>query len=102
MPWLVDRYNRYKPQGLEIVGVSMDDVSQGEEVARFTKEMNVNLNYTILLGNESVGNAYGGVLFLPQTLFIGRDGKIIKSTFGIQSKSTFEDGIKQSFGAAVH
>src|SRR3989440_4751 len=46
-PWLVDLYRQYKEQGLEVVGVSMDDGNQ-EHVAEFVKEMGI--NYTVLTG----------------------------------------------------
>jgi len=92
MPWLIDFYQRYKAQGLEIVGVSMDDVDQKQVIA-FTEEMNV--NYTILLGSNSVGNAYGGVRFLPQTFLIDRNGQIVRTLIGIKTKSDFEDNIKR-------
>src|SRR5438132_5740083 len=95
-PWLVDLYRQYKEQGLEVVGVSMDDGDQ-EHVADFVKEMGI--NYTVLMGSHGVGDAYGGLRFLPQTFFIGRDGKIIKHSFGTNSKSDFEDAIKQSLSA---
>lgn len=91
MPWLIDFYQRYKAQGLEIVGVSMDDVDQ-KQVNAFAKEMNV--NYTILLGNHSVGAAYGGVRFLPQTFLIDRDGQIVTNLIGIKTKRDFEENIK--------
>lgn len=96
MPWFEDLYKQYKPQGLEIVGVSMDDGGK-EEVERFVKEMKV--NYTILQGSEKVADNYGGVQFLPETFIIDRNGKIVKTLFGIHSESDFEDGIKQALGA---
>jgi peroxiredoxin len=91
-PWLTDVYRQYKTQGLEIVGVSMDDGGQ-QQVSDFVKEMNV--NYTILIGNHTVGDAYGGARFLPQTFLIDREGRIVKSVLGIQSKGDFEENIKQ-------
>ena len=45
--WLVDFYRQYREQGLEVVGVSMDD-GDWQQVADFVKEMKV--NYTILMG----------------------------------------------------
>lgn|ERR1041384_292594 len=93
MPWLIDFQRPYKEQGLEVVGVSMDDGEQ-QQVADFVKEMKV--NYTVLKGNHEVGDEYGGVRFLPQTFIVGRDSKIIKHIFGIQSKSDFADAIKQA------
>src|SRR5256885_8562932 len=91
MPWLVELNDKYRPQGLEVIGIAMDD-SGKDTIASFAKEMKV--NYTILQGKEAVGDAYGGVTALPQTFIIGRDGKIVKTLIGLQSESNFEDGIK--------
>jgi peroxiredoxin len=92
MPWLVDLYRQYRPQGLEMLGVAIDDIADQAEVAKFAKERNV--NYTILLGTNSVADSYGGLRLLPQTLFISRDGRVVSSTIGIKDKSALEDGIK--------
>src|SRR5215475_7630391 len=64
MPWFVELQKEYGPQGLEIVGVAMDDASK-DDIAKFVKEMGV--NYPILIGKEDVGNQYGGVNVLPTT-----------------------------------
>src|SRR5947209_3776302 len=93
MPWFVELQKEYGPQGLQIVGVAMDDASK-DEITKFVKEMGV--NYTILLGKESVGQEYGGVNVLPTTFFIDRDGKIVAREFGLQSRSLFVDNIKKA------
>jgi thiol-disulfide isomerase/thioredoxin len=93
MPWFVELQKEYGPQGLQIVGVAMDDASK-QEIAKFAKDMNV--NYTILIGKEAVGQLYGGVDVLPTTFFIDRDGKIISREFGLQSRSLFVDNIKKA------
>jgi thiol-disulfide isomerase/thioredoxin len=95
MPWFVELQKEYGPQGLEIVGVAMDDASK-DEIQKFAKEMGV--NYTILLGKEAVGQQYGGVDVLPTTFFIDRKGKIVSREFGLQSRSLFVDNIKQALG----
>ncbi len=33
-------------------------------------------SYPVLLGKDEVGDAYGGIHFLPATFYIGRDGKV--------------------------
>jgi cytochrome c biogenesis protein CcmG/thiol:disulfide interchange protein DsbE len=100
MPWFVELQKEYGPQGLQIVGVAMDDASK-DEITKFVKEMGV--NYTILLGKESVGQEYGGVNVLPTTFFIDRDGKIVAREFGLQSRGLFVDNIKKALsqGRAV-
>jgi thiol-disulfide isomerase/thioredoxin len=92
MPWLVDLQKKYGPQGLEIVGVAMDDASD-KEIADFSHKMGV--NYTILKGTEKVGDLYGGVDRLPITYYIDRSGKVVDEIVGLASESTIEDDIKK-------
>jgi len=93
MPWFVDLQKQYAAQGLQIVGVAMDDASK-EDIGKFAKDMGV--NYPILLGKESVGDQYGGVPALPETFLIGRDGKIVDKIIGLRGKAEIEDAIKKA------
>src|SRR5512138_1648113 len=45
IPWFVDLQKQYGPQGLQIVGVAMDDAGP-DAIAKFAKEMGI--NYTVL------------------------------------------------------
>src|SRR3984893_15851394 len=93
MPWFIELQNQYGAQGLQIVGVAMDDSSK-EDIAKFAKDMGV--NYPVLLGKEAVGDAYGGVPALPETFFIGRDGKIVDKIIWLEGKADIEDSIKKA------
>jgi thiol-disulfide isomerase/thioredoxin len=92
-PWLVELQNQYGAQGLQVVGVAMDD-SGKDEIARFAKDMG--MNYPVLLGKEAVGDAYGGVPALPESFFIGRDGKIVDKIIGLEGRSQIEDAVKKA------
>jgi thiol-disulfide isomerase/thioredoxin len=92
-PWLVELQNQYGPQGLQIVGVEAGDDDK-EEIAKFVKEMGI--NYPVLLGKDAVGDAYGGIPALPETFFIGRDGKIVGKMMGLRDRSDIEDSIKMA------
>ena len=92
-PWLVELQNQYGSQGLQVIGVAMDD-SGKEDIAKFAKDMGV--NYPVLLGKEAVGDAYGGVPALPESFFIGRDGKIVDKIIGLKGKAEIEDSIKKA------
>jgi len=91
MPWFVDFQKQYGSQGLQIVGIAMDDASK-EDIAKFAKDMGV--NYPILLGKESVGDQYGGVPALPESFVIARNGKILDKIIGLRGKGEIEDEIK--------
>lgn len=92
MPWLVELERRYRAQGLEIVGVSMDDAGD-DVVTKFAKTKNV--NYTIVRGSEAVAKAYGNVQMLPQTFLVGRDGNTAGHFTGVPDKGEFEKAIRE-------
>lgn len=92
-PWLVELQNQYGSQGLQVVGVEMGDDGK-DEITKFMKDMGV--NYPMLIGKEAVGDAYGGVPALPETFFIGRDGKIVDKIIGLKGKAEIEDSIKKA------
>ncbi|MGA2744798.1 MAG: TlpA disulfide reductase family protein [Candidatus Sulfotelmatobacter sp.] len=97
-PWLVELQNQYGAQGLQVVGIAMDD-SGKDDIAKFAKDMGV--NYPVLLGKEAVGDAYGGVPALPESFFIGRDGKIVDKIIGLKGKGEIEDSIKKALDTQV-
>src|SRR5260370_25284887 len=93
MPWFVDLQKKYGPQGLQVLGVAMDDASP-KEIAEFAQKLGV--NYPIVIGKEEVGTQYGGVQFLPSTFYIGRDGKILYRVFGLLSRSVIGSNIQKA------
>src|SRR5579859_211816 len=96
MPWFVELQKQYGPQGLQVVGVAIDDEEE-KTVYEFSQKMGV--NYPILLGTESVAQRYGGLLGLPTTFFIDRSGKVVAREVGLVSESQIVDNIKKSLGS---
>ncbi|HJT72076.1 MAG TPA: redoxin domain-containing protein [Terriglobales bacterium] len=98
MPWFVDLQNKYGPQGLQVIGVAMDDASPSQ-IRSFAQKLGV--NYPVLIGKEEVGAEYGGIEYLPSTFYINRDGKILDHVFGLVSKSEIETNIQKALGNQV-
>jgi cytochrome c biogenesis protein CcmG/thiol:disulfide interchange protein DsbE len=92
IPWLVELQNQYRAQGLEIVGVALDDSGRAN-IQKFAKEMG--MNYTILQGRDGVGDEYG-VIGWPTTYFIDRSGKIVEADEGLVSRGEIESNIKKA------
>jgi hypothetical protein len=80
-----------------VLGVAMDDASPND-IEKFANDLGV--NYPILVGEGTVGDAYGGLPFLPSTFYIGRDGKLVDRAFGLKTRSEIEEDIKKALGQA--
>lgn len=81
--------NKYGAQGLQIIGISMDD---GPEPVR-NYYQRYKMNYPVVLGNAEIGELYGGVLGLPIAYVIGRDGRIYAKHMGATDISIFQNEI---------
>lgn len=93
MPWLVELQNKYGPEGLQIVGVAVDDVDE-KTISDFVHKMGV--NYPVLIGTEKVADSYGGINGLPMSFYLDRDGKVVDRILGLVSKSEIEADIQKS------
>ncbi|HEX3093638.1 MAG TPA: TlpA disulfide reductase family protein [Candidatus Angelobacter sp.] len=93
MPSLVDLQKKYGPQGLQIVGVAMDDADD-KEITTFSHKMGV--NYLVLRGTEKVGELYGGVDRMPLTYFVDRSGKVVDEIVGFRGSADIEEAIKKT------
>lgn len=98
MPWLAAFDRQYRAQGVRIIGVNLDDPGTSrDKIAGFARERGI--AYPVLLGNNAVADAYGGIRFMPQTFFIAPDGKILSSTYGVTTRDEFEANIKWPLAA---
>lgn len=89
IPHFVSLQNKYGEQGLQIIGVSMDDGP--EPVHAFYRRYR--MNYPVVVGNAKTGELYGGVLGLPIAFLIARDGRITAKHIGATDISVFEKEI---------
>jgi peroxiredoxin len=91
IPGFVDVYNKYKEQGFELVGISLDTDTR-ENLPSFV--MTYRIGYRILLGDLDTARAYGGVYSLPTTFFIGKDGRIRNVHVGYLDRDAFDREVR--------
>ena len=74
-------------RGVTVVGVDMDDPADdtAARVAAFAAEQHV--TYPIVLGDDAVARAYGGLALLPRTVVVGRDGTVVGTISGMATPS---------------
>jgi cytochrome c biogenesis protein CcmG/thiol:disulfide interchange protein DsbE len=90
IPHFVEWQTKYQDQGFQVLGISMDDGPK--PVRQFYREFN--MNYPVVLGDEKLANAYGGILGLPVSILVGRDGRIYAKHVGLTDLHAFEEEIK--------
>jgi cytochrome c biogenesis protein CcmG, thiol:disulfide interchange protein DsbE len=96
IPGLVRLENRYRGQGLQVLGVVMRD--QAQNVPGFYKQFG--MDYPVAMGSEKLADLYGGIFGLPTTFLIGRDGRIYSKVIGGVGEDYFEPGIRTLLAAS--
>jgi thiol-disulfide isomerase/thioredoxin len=91
MPRFAAWQQQYGPRGLQILGVSMDDGPEG--VHKLVNKLRI--NYPVVMGDEQIGSQYGGILGLPVTFLIDRQGQVIARFQGEADLNAMEEQIKQ-------
>jgi len=95
IPGFVELQRKYGNQGFAIIGVSMDDGPQ--PVRQFYDTFH--MNYPVVMGSDKLGELYGGILGLPTSFLVGRDGRIYAKHVGLTDVSVFESEIKELLSA---
>jgi len=92
IPGFLDVYKQFKSQGLEIVGISLDQ--DGWKLVRpFVKRYSI--AYPVVLGNGETIKKYGSIEAIPTTFIIDRNGMIVTRHIGYLSKNQLTLQIKK-------
>ncbi|HKG22478.1 MAG TPA: TlpA disulfide reductase family protein [Blastocatellia bacterium] len=96
IPGLVQLQNKYRDQGVEIIGVSLDPITPGQgaaAVAPFMKSYGI--NYTILMvDSQAAMNGYDVSRGIPTKYVLDREGNVVKTYVGARPSAVVENDIK--------
>lgn len=105
IPWLEKLRDQYASQGLEVLGISEDDLDQDDQKALLKEKkeitdsaMKLGINYPVLFDEKKVAEPYGGVDALPTTFYVDRNGKVVAATIGLVDREEIEANIKKALG----
>ncbi len=82
---------QYGPSGLQVIAVSMDDAAPPVRAV----VQKLHLDIPVVMGDDKLGTLYGGVLGLPITFLIARDGVIVQRREGAADLPAMEAQIRQ-------
>lgn len=89
VPQLMALQDKYRAAGFQTIGISMED----KESALRDFYRKYKMNYPVVIGNQKIAEEYGGILGLPTTFLIGRDGRIHAKHSGIADFPSLETEI---------
>lgn len=98
IPDLIQLKKDYKDKGVEVIGISLDNLTHGgataADVIPFMKSNKI--NYPIVRGDNEVINNFGGISSIPTSFVVDKEGYIIASYVGLVEKSAYENDIKKA------
>jgi len=106
IPILIGLQQQYAVQGYTTLGVDMDDDGK-KSVDPFVQNTKFDVHgqptlmtYPLVLGNDDISTKFGGLLGLPTSFLITRDGKIAKKYIGILSEPQITKDIQAQLGSS--
>jgi len=91
IPGYIELQKKYGPQGFVIVGVSLDQ--KGPEHVKHFVQAHA-MNYTVVMGDDSIVEAFGGVNAIPTTFLLDRSGHIIDRKVGAVPEADYESRVQ--------
>ena len=87
IPDFIELQNMYGKDGLQFIGIALDE--GGVSVIKPFAEK-LKMNYPVLVGNEAVTAAYGGMNAIPVTILIDKKGNLRGKFVGMRTKAVME------------
>jgi cytochrome c biogenesis protein CcmG/thiol:disulfide interchange protein DsbE len=90
IPDFIDLQSRYGSQGLQVVGIGLDEPDKLKAFAA-----SIGMNYSVLVGTDDIAQRYGGISGIPTTFIIDRNGRIVDRFEGFRPKEVFESEVRR-------
>jgi thiol-disulfide isomerase/thioredoxin len=103
IPGFVELQQQYRNQGLQVIGVSVDDTA--DKLPPFVKQFNINYPILLGLGHDDLQEAYGPIWGIPVNVLISREGKICARHTGLppaeSGSVSLQQAVKDAFEAEI-
>ncbi len=89
IPHLIEFHDKFADRGFRVVSINIDDPT-GEKIPAFVERFGI--NYPLLIDADgSSEKKMGGILALPTSFLIGRDGRVERKLEGLYPAEVLEE-----------
>jgi thiol-disulfide isomerase/thioredoxin len=92
IPSLMEMQDKYRSRGFTVLGISMDEGGR-KVVSNFLEKLGV--NYPVIIGSTSLARGFGGVMGVPASFLVDREGNLVKRHDGYVSEKILSGEIEQ-------
>ena len=96
IPGFVRMQEKYRADGLVVLGVSLDRKGADHVRAWAAKR---GVNYLLAMGDDALVEAFGGFDAIPTTFLLGRDGTVRHRKTGAMPAEDYERLVRAALGA---
>lgn len=91
IPTLKELHSKFNRQGFVVVALSVDEGGAGA-VAQLVKRADI--NYQVLMADRTTTRNFGGVVAIPTSFLVNKDGQVVKKYPGFASQGLLERDIE--------
>jgi thiol-disulfide isomerase/thioredoxin len=91
IPALIKLQKELGPRGFSVLGLSMDEKGPSVVAKLISKEK---INYPVLMANSGTTRDFGGIIGIPTSFLVNRQGEMIKRYPGYVPHALLEKDIK--------
>ncbi|MBU0481670.1 MAG: TlpA family protein disulfide reductase [Proteobacteria bacterium] len=92
IPFLMELHKKYQRKEFSVIGISLD---QGGKrlVQKFVDKLQI--NYPIVIGDAKIAKSFGGVVGIPVSFLVDREGNLVKRYDGYVSENILAKDIER-------
>lgn len=91
IPTLVKLQKNFGPEGFSVIGMSVDEKGPKVVIKMIEK---TKINYPVLMAKGKTARAFGGVVGIPTSFLVDREGNIVKRYTGYITEEELEGDLK--------
>ena len=94
IPSYVELQKKYGKDGLVVIGALSHDRNTAAQIKAFAEKHE--MNYTIVVSDDDIEQAFGGFEAIPTTFLINRSGRIVHQKTGAMPHEEYEKLVQQA------